>query len=105
MNNWLDALRRECEKSSQERIARRLGVSAAVINQALKGKYKGNIDRIQALVEGAFMGATVDCPMIGEMPRDRCIEHQGRPFAATNPARVQLYHACRNGCPNSRIRD
>jgi hypothetical protein len=48
-----------------------------------------------------LMGAVVECPVIGEIPRQRCIEHQRRAhrFAATNPMRVQLSKACRV-CPN-----
>lgn len=93
--DWIDVLRREVKKSgSQARVGERIGYSSSVINQVLKGSYTGNIEKVKAKVEGAYMGAVVDCPVVGEIPRDRCIEHQGRKFAATNPMRVQLHRAC-----------
>lgn len=95
MADWLEVLTRECRRTSQASVARRLGVSAGLVNRVLKDAYPGDMARIRGLVEGAFMGATVDCPILSEIPRDRCLEHQRRPFAATNPARVALYMACR----------
>lgn len=107
---WMAVLQAECsrEGSSQARVAEKLRngsprgfPSASTLNQVLKGKYEGDLKRIQALVEGAFMGKTVKCPVLGELARNRCMEHQTKPFAATNPMRVQLYHACKT-CPNRR---
>ncbi|HEX9772093.1 MAG TPA: hypothetical protein VGA44_01400 [Steroidobacteraceae bacterium] len=98
--DWIEALRKECERQrSQASVAHMLGYSHAVINQALKGTYKGDTRRLEQVVRGAIMHATVDCPVVGELPRDRCIFYQGRKFAATNPMRVQLYRACKS-CPN-----
>lgn len=103
---WLNVLRRECKRqgSSQARVAATLNLSPTVISQVLAEKYPGNLERVRALVEGAYMGKTVDCPVVGDLPRNRCIEYQDQSFAATNPMRVQLYHACRNGCPFSKHR-
>jgi len=102
---WIDALRAACARvGSQARVAAQIGYSPAVVNQVLKGVYKGDIARVQQAVEGALMGATVDCPVLGELPRNRCLENQDRPFAATNPIRVQLYRTCRESCPHSDIR-
>lgn len=98
---WIESLRIACESSSQAAVAARIGMSPAVVNQVLKGSYKGNLNNVQSRVEGALMGATVDCPVIGELPLNRCIENQSRPFAATNPLRVTLHRACKT-CPNNR---
>ena len=92
---WLEVLRAECERTSQAEVARRLGVSAALVNQVLRGRYRGNLERVRSLVEGAFMGRTVACPVLGEIALNECLDHQGRPFAATNPLRVRLWKACR----------
>jgi len=99
---WLRTLQKECNRKSQAIVARELGVSPAVINQALKSTYKGRVNRIKSLVEGRYMGATVECPVIGEIPLDRCMDFQTRrnQFAATNPIRVQLHMTC-PACPNS----
>jgi hypothetical protein len=99
-SGWLTVLAGECTRTSQVAVAKRLGLSGATINQVLKGKYKGNLPRIRSRVEGAYMAARVDCPVIGDIPRDQCITHQQRRrFAATNPLRVQLHKICPT-CPN-----
>lgn len=103
MSDWLNVLRAACKRTSQAKVAAQIGYSPAVVNQVLKGAYTGNIDKVRAKIEGALMGATVECPVIGEIPRDRCVDHQNRrQFAATNPLRVQLHSACQE-CPNSKF--
>lgn len=103
MTEWIEELRTECERTSQAAAAQRIGYSAAVVNQVLRGTYRGDLARVEQAVRGALMGATVDCPVIGEIPRNRCIDHQRRASrpAATNPMRVQLAQAC-PVCPNGR---
>ncbi len=110
MNEWQHVLKQQCEESSQAKVGailrrgQRDGFpSGTVINQVLKDKYPGRTERLQALVEGVFMSATVVCPVAGEIPSDQCVQYQGQPFANTNPTRIALYKACRNGCPNSRV--
>lgn len=101
---WLKVLREQCVNTSQAAVARRLGVSPALINQTLKGVYQGNMARVQALVEGEYLGRTVMCPVLDELPANRCMEYQSRPFAATNPLRVKLFRACR-ACPHNKQRE
>lgn len=103
-NPWLGVLRHQCEMTSQAAVARRLGVSPAMINQALKRCYKGNIERLRARVEGAYIGRVVQCPVLGEIATDTCVFHQERPFAATNPQRVMLFVTCRT-CPHNKQRE
>ncbi len=100
-DQWLTILARECARTSQARVARELGVSAAMVNQVLKGRYSGNIATIKTRVAGALMGATVNCPVLGEISVNACLDHQTRPFAPTNAQRVRLYKACLV-CPNNR---
>lgn len=104
-SNWLIALRRACEDTSQAAVAKKLGVSPAMISQALKGVYRGDIGRLQTLVEGALLVQTVDCPIIGPLAKHKCLEHQERDgrFATANPLKMQLYRACRSGCPYSKL--
>ncbi len=96
MTDWIEALRTEAKNTSQASAATRIGYSPAVVNQVLKGTYKGDLTSVEEAVRGAIMGATVECPVIGDIPRNRCIDHQRRSgrFAATNPTRVQLHRAC-----------
>ena len=104
-SDWLEVLRAACAtpNSSQRKVAERLGYSTSVISQVLGGKYAGDIKAVKAKVEGVFMGATVECPVVGELPRNRCLEYQGRQFAATNHLRVQLSRSCPD-CRHNRHR-
>lgn len=92
--SWVDVLRDACRHATQATVARRIGYSPTVVNQVLSGTYNGDLISVQAAVEGGLMASMVDCPVIGEIPRQRCIEHQRRPFTPTNPTNIQLYHAC-----------
>lgn len=103
MDEWLDALRAACARSSQRKVAEQLGVSPAMVNQVLKGAYSGDLDRMRRLVEGRYLNQTVHCPVLGEIPLDKCQWHQEREFGTGNPQRVQLYRACRSGCPHSKL--
>ena len=96
-------MRAECARSSQTTVARLIGYSPTVVNRVLKGNYEGDAQAVQKAVEGALMGATVNCPVLREIAANRCLEIQGQPFAATNPTRVALFKACRSGCPHSRL--
>lgn len=98
MSDWLDALRKECLRTSQNKTAARLGVSSAMVSQALKGVYKGNIDTLKGRVMGELLGQTVDCPVLGKISRMKCLKSRELPFAATNPQRVRLFKACRDDC-------
>lgn len=90
----LELLRRAVAASSQAAVARRIGRSAAAVNQVLKGTYAGNPQAILDLVAAYFGDETVMCPVLGEIPRHRCIEERGKPFCPTNPVRVRLYKEC-----------
>ena len=102
MKDWLKALRNECKRTSQRRVAQLIGYSPTTVSQVLSGTYNGDLNSIEQAVKGALMGATVECPVIGEIPRNRCIDHQRRAgrFAATNPLRVQLHNQC-PVCPHA----
>ena len=100
---WVAALAKSCDRSDQKQTAYRIGYSPPVVNQVLKRTYKGNLKRVQTAVEGALMAATVDCPVVGEIGADKCLQIQRQALAPTNPERVKLWRACRGGCRHSRI--
>ena len=100
-NDWLEVLRAHCKTASQRKVAERLGYSTSVINQVLGGKYNGDLKAVQTKVEGVFMGLSVNCPVVGDLPRNRCLDYQRQGFSATNPMRVRLAQACPS-CPNRR---
>jgi hypothetical protein len=98
-HDWLSALRAYNKAHGGKKTAATIGYSTGVVSGVLGGKYKGDLKAVQQKVEGSLMGLTVDCPVIGELPRNRCLEYQRRGFAATNPMRVALSKACPK-CPN-----
>jgi hypothetical protein len=100
--DWLEALRAETARTSQSRAAHRIGMSASVVNQVLKGIYKGRVQRVAERVRGALMNQKVVCPVLGEISCKRCQDEQGRPFGSTNPLRVAVYKSCRSGCSHSK---
>lgn len=108
---WIAALQVECEKTSQAKVAKALRQvdgfpSPTVINQVLHDTYPSDRgrERLQMLVEGRYMGVTLDCPVIGDIGLDVCAEWQALPFSAANSLRVEMFRACLK-CPNRRNHD
>lgn len=101
--DWLQILADECQASSQAKVAKRLGYSAATVSLVLKGTYSGDLQKVEQAVRGALMRQTVACPVLGDIPAQDCLGHQKAPFSTASPERVRLYRACRSGCPHSRI--
>jgi len=102
--DWIVRLAEECERTSASDVARRLGYSVAVISGVVLASYKGDVGKVEAKARGAYMGELVDCPILGEIERDRCISEQNHRHAATSANRARLYRACRNGCEHSRLK-
>jgi hypothetical protein len=102
--DWIVRLAEECERTSASDVARRLGYSVAVISGVVLGSYKGDLGKVEAKARGAYMGELVDCPILGEIERDRCVAEQGHRHAATSANRARLYRACRGGCAHSRLK-
>lgn len=99
MSDFIDELKKACEDTSQVKVAKAIGYSAATVNLVLKGSYKGDLKAVEKAFKGAFKAETVSCPVLGEIPAHRCISIQRQPFAATNHQRVLLFKACKT-CPN-----
>ncbi|MBD8890921.1 transcriptional regulator [Roseibium litorale] len=102
--DWVSELAEMAELQGLNACAARLGYSPAVISQTLGNKYRGDMTKVEDKVRGALMGATVRCPVLGEIGRDTCLNWQGKPRAVTNAIRTQVYHACRKNCPHSRLK-
>lgn len=101
---WLLALADACDKSSQSAVARNLGISGSMVNQALKNTYAGRYDRLEQRVRGDLMNEIVGCPVLGEVTKRRCVDEQGRAYVPTNAVRVELRRACPR-CPNRLQKD
>ena len=102
--DWIEVLRGEVNRTSQRQVAKRLGVSAAVVSLVLSGQYPASTESLEQRVRGELMSECVECPVLGEIDRRWCLDWQSKPFAATNPVRVKVYRACRGGCEHSRLK-
>ncbi|MCC7484587.1 MAG: hypothetical protein IT529_06315 [Burkholderiales bacterium] len=96
---WVVALAEACDRGSQAQVAKALGVSPTQVNQTVHNTYGGRLDRLEQRVRGTLMNQKVACPVLGEITRRRCIDEQGRRYAATNELRIELRRACPR-CPN-----
>jgi len=103
--DWIIVLAEACNMESQAAVAKRIGYSSSTVSQVLSNKYQmGDIAKFEQTVRGALMAETVDCPIIGDMTRDVCLNWQARPFSTTNSNAVRMFQACRAGCEHSRLK-
>lgn len=93
---WVIVLAEACDGkgSSQTAVAGKLGVSGTMISQALANVYAGRLDKLEQRVRGELMGQIVDCPVLGEITKRKCIDSQSRAYACTNDLRIELRRAC-----------
>lgn len=99
--DWVRALARACDGSSQAQIGRQIGRSGALISQVLRNKYAGDLNAVEEVVRGHFMAALRNCPELGNLPLHECRGWQAkaRNFAGTNALRVRMFRACQR-CPH-----
>lgn len=105
MPDWVVELACFADQGGLKAAAARVGYSTSAISQVLSNSYGGNLDRFGDRVRGALMGATVTCPVDGEIARDACLDNQATPFCAAGSRAVALWRACRSGdCPHATLR-
>lgn len=102
---WLDELKRQVEASSLKIVADKLDISKATVSLLINKKYPADTGKMQKLVEGVFMGHTVNCPILGEIPKHKCAAHQNNKTPGNRPQAIQLWKACRSGCENSELEE
>ncbi len=100
---WIVALAEACTRTSQSIVAKQLNYSSATVSQLLSNAYRGDLGRLEEMVRGALLSETIPCPALGELPRNACLDWQAKPYAVTSSLRTQMYRACRDNCPFSRI--
>jgi hypothetical protein len=103
MPDWVTRLAEECARTSQSKVAGRLGYSGSVVSAILHAKYKGSLEAVEEKVRGVLMGARVECPALGSISTVSCREWRDRAadFSGHNALRVKMYRAC-CGCPRNR---
>ena len=84
------------KEQGQAAVARATGYSVSAINQAVHGKYAGSLDNLLCRVAEVYGHGIVDCPVMGRITIQQCAAERRKPFGASNPQRVKLYHACRD---------
>ncbi|WP_345858693.1 helix-turn-helix transcriptional regulator [Shewanella algae] len=100
---WLDVMAEQAQLNGQKVVAEKLHISRTTVSQVLSGKYPGDMERMQKLVEGAYMNHTVMCPVLGEIPLNECLANQKNTKTTGSPIRIKLYRSCRGGCPFSSL--
>lgn len=100
--DWIAALVLACDApgSSQNKVAARLGISAAVVSQTLRNDYAGNMGRIEARVRSVYLDDNVNCPALGSISAEACMSWRDRSkvLSSAAPNRVRMFRACR-ACP------
>lgn len=100
--DWIEALARACTQSSQNKVALRLGRSAALVSNVLRRRYPGDMAAVEELVRGHLLSETVKCPSLGVLPLHECHDWRAkaRAFQNTNSLRVRMWRACQM-CPRN----
>lgn len=101
---WVLAIADEANRTSLTQTAKRLDYSASTISQVISATYGGDLSRVERVANGALMGATVVCPVLGEIARNRCESEQRKPRRVANSTSLKLYRACRSGCVHSHLK-
>lgn len=99
--DWVLVLAQHADGSlSLNKLGERVGVSGATLSAVISHSYPGRYDKTEARVRGALMSATVECPVEGQIGRDRCAGNQQKKPSAASPMRARFPFACRL-CPNA----
>jgi len=100
--DWIAAWRNEAKRTSQAQAADRVGVSEATVSQVFNGAYKAATTRIERRVRGELLGATCECPVMGDVSTRVCQDVQERQLPIANPQHRECFHACRGRGPYAR---
>lgn len=100
--DWIAELATMADASGLKGAGARIGYTGSLVSGVLNNKYRGDLVAVEKAVRWALMSLTVECPVLGEIDRLRCLQEQQEPFRATSAYRAQLYHYCRGGCRNAR---
>lgn len=99
---WIVALIKACDRpgSSQNKVAKELGVSATTVSQSISNKYQGDMARIEDRVRSVFLNGNVKCPALGAIGARVCLSHrdQAQELRSASPMKVRMFKAC-NACP------
>ncbi|MBM3617501.1 MAG: hypothetical protein FJX23_03035 [Alphaproteobacteria bacterium] len=100
---WVERLASYCNEHTQVAAAKKIGRSASLINQVLRGNYKGDMEAVKSRVETALMAGGITCPILGAISGSQCLQQQAKPYNSGNHLAVSLFRECRR-CPNNKGR-
>lgn len=97
---WVQGLAQECDRTSQSKVAKALGVSSAMISNIIGSQYQGDMKRAEDLYRGTFKSETLRCPALGDLKLDQCRmwRERSKKLISANARNVTMYRAC-NACP------
>ena len=100
--DWIMTLVKECDGSSQNKVATRLGISAAAVSQLIRKSYQGNYDNVAMRVREIYISGDIECPAIGEISSEICLHWRDeiRKGTSSDPQRVLMTRFCRK-CPRN----
>lgn len=102
--DWIEALANEANRTSGAAAGKRCGFAGSTVSQICSGTYGAqDWSGIEGRVRGQLMQEEVRCPVLGEIGRDVCLDEQKKRHVGTSQQRTALFHACRGGCPHSRL--
>lgn len=101
---WVTKLASACDDESQAAVARKIRKSASLVNMVLRNRYTGDLKGLESRVNAAFSKTTVQCPIIGSISGETCLQHQAKPYNPGNHIAVRLFKACR-ACPRRITRE
>lgn len=97
---WVRMLAEYCDANTQAAAAKLIRYSASLVNQVLKNRYTGDLEKVKSRVETALKAELVRCPILGTIGGGECVKHQNTPYNPANHQAVALYRQCRR-CPNA----
>jgi hypothetical protein len=100
--DWIVALARAVDLTSQSHMARELRYSPAAISLLVNNKYRRDNTKIERHVRTYLM--KVECPVLGRIEGDVCRGHQAAPYSGANPTSIALYRECHGGCRFSALK-
>ncbi len=92
----------ECDLSSQNAVAKRIGRSGAAVSQVLSNSYKGDLNAVLTDVESLLTGQQWDCclPYKSAISALECRKISKCKLSTTSPLSVRNFRACKQ-CPNN----
>lgn len=97
---WVLGLAQQCAASSQNKVAKKLGYSAAVVSTVLRNSYQGSMDAVRDRYLGVYEASVTSCPALGTIGLHVCQNWRGkaRHLNPANAMNVKMFRAC-NRCP------